>query len=50
MDDLGPWMRDNLATQGYRRTDAESDELALGLRFSTGMPTKPITNEGRAVQ
>jgi hypothetical protein len=31
------WMRSNLTTQGYCLTDAERRELALGLRFSTGL-------------
>jgi hypothetical protein len=29
------WMRSNLTTQGYRLSDGERRELALGLRFST---------------
>jgi hypothetical protein len=31
------WMRANLTTQGYCMTDAQRRELALGLRFSTGL-------------
>ncbi|MFY9488647.1 MAG: DUF4395 family protein [Solirubrobacterales bacterium] len=31
------WMRENLTTQGYRLSDAQRRELALGLRFSTGL-------------
>jgi hypothetical protein len=31
------WMRKNLATQGYRLSDAEKRELAVGLRFATGV-------------
>lgn len=31
------WMRANLTTQGYCLTDAERRELAVGLRFSTGL-------------
>ena len=31
------WMRANLTTQGYCLSDAERRELALGLRFSTGL-------------
>jgi hypothetical protein len=34
---LGAWMRENLTTQGYRLSDEERCELALGLRFSTGL-------------
>ena len=30
-------MRDNLATQGYCLTEAQRRELALGVRFSTGL-------------
>ncbi len=33
----GAWMRGNLTTQGYCLTDAERRELAVGLRFSTGL-------------
>jgi hypothetical protein len=33
----GAWMRSNLATQGYCLSDAERRELALALRFSTGL-------------
>ena len=33
----GTWMRSNLTTQGYCLTDAERRELAVGLRFSTGL-------------
>ena len=33
----GCWMRDNLTAQGYRLSDDERRELALGLRFSTGL-------------
>lgn len=31
------WMRENLTTQGYCLSDAERRELAVGLRFSTGL-------------
>ena len=31
------WMRNNLTTQGYCLSDAEKRELAVGLRFSTGL-------------
>lgn len=33
----GDWMRSNLTTQGYCLSDRERRELALGLRFSTGL-------------
>jgi len=33
----GAWMRANLTTQGYCISDAERRELAVGLRFSTGL-------------
>jgi hypothetical protein len=33
----GAWMRGNLTTQGYCLSDAERRELAMGLRFSTGL-------------
>ena len=33
----GAWMRDNLTTQGYCLSDTERRELAVGLRFSTGL-------------
>lgn len=33
----GVWMRENLTTQGYCLSDAERRELAVGLRFSTGL-------------
>jgi hypothetical protein len=33
----GAWMRANLTTQGYRLAEAERRELAVGLRFSTGL-------------
>lgn len=33
----GAWMRENLTTHGYCLSDAERRELALGLRFSTGL-------------
>jgi hypothetical protein len=33
----GVWMRENLTTQGYCLTDAERRQLAVGLRFSTGL-------------
>jgi hypothetical protein len=33
----GDWMRSNLATQGYCLSDSERRELAVGLRFSTGL-------------
>lgn len=35
--DVSAWMRENLTTQGYRLSDEERCELALGLRFSTGL-------------
>ena len=31
------WMRNNLTTQGYCLSDAEKRNLAVGLRFSTGL-------------
>jgi Domain of unknown function (DUF4395) len=34
---LGAWMRANLTTQGYCLADEERRELAIGLRFSTGL-------------
>lgn len=37
MKRTGAWMRDNLTTQGYCLSDAERRELAIGLRFSTGL-------------
>ena len=37
MQRAGTWMRSNLITQGYCLSDAEHRELALGLRFSTGL-------------
>ena len=37
MPRAGAWMRANLTTQGYCLGDAERRELALGLRFSTGV-------------
>lgn len=33
----GAWMRANLTTQGYCLSDPQRRELALGLRFSTGL-------------
>ena len=33
----GAWMRENLTTQGYCLSDAESKGLWLGLRFPTGL-------------
>lgn len=33
----GAWMRANLTTQGYCLTNEQRRELALGLRFSTGL-------------
>ena len=33
----GAWMRGNLTTQGYRLSDAERRQLAVGVRFSTGL-------------
>ena len=33
----GAWMRANLTTQGYRLTDDERRDLAVGLRFSTAL-------------
>ena len=37
MQRAGTWMRANLTTQGYCLSDAERRELAVGLRFSTGL-------------
>ena len=37
MQRTAAWMRGNLTTQGYCLSDAERRELALGLRFSTGL-------------
>jgi hypothetical protein len=37
MHSAGAWMRGNLTTQGYCLTDTERRELAVGLRFSTGL-------------
>lgn len=37
MPRAGAWMRDNLTTQGYCLADAECRDLAVGLRFSTGL-------------
>jgi hypothetical protein len=37
MQSASAWMRANLTTQGYCLTDAERRELAVGLRFSTGL-------------
>ena len=37
MRSAGTWMRANLTTQGYCLSDAERRELAVGLRFSTGL-------------
>jgi hypothetical protein len=37
MESTGAWMRGNLTTQGYCLSDAERRELAVGLRFSTGL-------------
>ena len=37
MQRAGTWMHSNLTTQGYRLSDAERRELAVGLRFSTGL-------------
>lgn len=34
---MSAWMRENLTTQGYCLSDDERRELALGLRFSTGL-------------
>ena len=31
------WMRDNLTTQGYSLSEAEKRDLAVALRFSTGL-------------
>jgi hypothetical protein len=33
----GAWMRGNLTTEGYCLSDAAHRELAIGLRFSTGL-------------
>lgn len=37
MQRAGAWMRGNLTTQGYCLSDVQRRELALGLRFSTGL-------------
>jgi Domain of unknown function (DUF4395) len=37
MQRAGTWMRANLTTQGYCLSDVERRELAVGLRFSTGV-------------
>src|SRR5438105_13632575 len=37
MSGAGAWMRANLTTQGYCLTNDERRELAIGLRFSTGL-------------
>ena len=37
MPRAGTWMHTNLSTQGYRLTDEQSHDLAVGLRFSTGL-------------
>lgn len=37
MLDAGAWMRANLTTQGFCLSDGERRELAVGLRFSTGL-------------
>jgi hypothetical protein len=37
MSSAGAWMRENLSTQGYCLTDAERRDVAVGLRFSTGL-------------
>jgi hypothetical protein len=37
MQRAGTWMRSNLTTQGYCLSDAERRELAVALRFSTGL-------------
>jgi Domain of unknown function (DUF4395) len=37
MQAAGAWMRTNLTTQGYCLTDAQRRDLAVGLRFSTGL-------------
>lgn len=34
---VGAWMRGNLTAQGYCLSDGERRELAVGLRFSTGL-------------
>jgi Domain of unknown function (DUF4395) len=34
---IGAWTRANLTTQGYCLSDRERRELAIGLRFSTGL-------------
>jgi hypothetical protein len=34
---IGAWTRANLTTQGYCLNDRERRELAIGLRFSTGL-------------
>lgn len=34
---IGGWMRANLTTQGYCFSDQQRRQLALGLRFSTGL-------------
>src|SRR3954453_14941301 len=37
MEGARAWMGANLTTQGYRLSDGDRRELALGLRFSTGV-------------
>lgn len=37
MPGAGGWMRANLTTQGYCLSDQDRRELAVGLRFSTGL-------------
>jgi hypothetical protein len=34
---MGTWLAANLTTQGFCLTDADRRELAVGLRFSTGL-------------
>jgi hypothetical protein len=37
MQTAGAWMRANLTTQGYCLTEPQRRDLAVGLRFSTGL-------------
>lgn len=37
MSSIAAWMRSNLRTQGYCLSDSERRQLAVGLRFSTGL-------------
>jgi hypothetical protein len=37
IEGIGAWTRANLTTQGYCLSDGERSELAIGVRFSTGL-------------